>query len=202
MPPTTPPTPDAIPLSLPEADVVYYPHCFPADESDMLMEILTQTIAWQQERITLYGRNIDVPRLVAWYGEEGKAYTYSGILHHPRPWTPELRAIKQRLETVAEVAFNSVLLNLYRHERDSVAWHSDDEPELGVNPVIASVSFGATRRFQFKHKKKPKQRHDIDLTHGSLLLMRGPTQHRWLHQLPKSSRPCGPRINLTFRIIN
>jgi alkylated DNA repair dioxygenase AlkB len=109
--------------------------------------------------------------------------------------------MKARVEQVADVPFNSVLLNLYRDGRDSVAWHSDDEPELGENPVIASVSFGAERRFQFKHKHNPDLRQTIDLTHGSLLLMRGTTQHFWKHQIPKTQKPCGARINLTFRTI-
>ena len=119
----------------------------------------------------------------------------------PQAWTAELLAIKERIEPVAGVVFNSVLLNYYRTERDSMGWHSDDERELGENPVIASVNLGATRRFHFKHKHLTEERIALDLTVGSLLIMAGSTQHFWLHQLPKSSRALGPRINLTFRVI-
>lgn len=119
----------------------------------------------------------------------------------PRPWTPTLLAIKRKVEEPAGTRFNSVLLNLYRDEHDSVSWHSDDEPALGECPIIASVSFGATRTFQFKHKMHKDVRVSLDLTHGSLLVMKGITQHCWLHRIPKASRPCGARVNLTFRLI-
>jgi len=188
-------------LDMPDAEVLLFPGFFPAVEADALFAVLTTNIAWRQDKIMMYGREIDQPRLVAWYGDAGKSYTYSGITLTPQPWTPELLQIRQRVEPVAGVAFNSVLLNLYRSERDSVGWHSDDEPELGTNPVIASVSFGAARAFQFKHKTDPQLRAAVDLTHGSLLVMRGTTQHFWKHQIPKSTRPHAPRINLTFRII-
>jgi alkylated DNA repair dioxygenase AlkB len=189
------------PLGMADADVILFPAFFAVAEADGLFAALTDGIAWKQDTIKLYGRVMDQPRLTAWYGDAGRSYTYSGITMSPQPWTPELLQIRQQVETVAGVVFNSVLLNQYRDERDSVSWHSDDEPELGVNPVIASVSFGAARRFQFKHKADPEKRVAVDLTHGSLLLMRGPTQHFWKHQIPKSSRPHGPRINLTFRVV-
>ena len=139
--------------------------------------------------------------MTAWYGDAGKTYCYSGITVEPIPWTPLLLSIKTRVEAVANTTFNSVLLNYYRGEQDSVSWHSDDEPELGQNPVIASVSFGATRKFQFKHKTNPDLRAAIDLTPGSLLIMAGATQHFWKHQIPKTTKPVGARINLTFRVI-
>lgn len=189
------------PLDMVDADVILYPTFFAEAEADRLFGTLSDSIAWQQETVKLYGRVMDQPRLTAWYGDAGRSYTYSGITMHPQPWTPDLLHIRQRVEAVAGGVFNSVLLNQYRNERDSVSWHSDDEPELGVNPVIASVSFGAARRFQFKHKSVPEQRAAVDLTHGSLLLMRGPTQHFWKHQIPKSSLLHGPRINLTFRVV-
>jgi alkylated DNA repair dioxygenase AlkB len=188
-------------LDMADADVVLFPTLFPVAEADRLFTALSANIAWRHDAIKLYGRMVDQPRLTAWYGDAGRSYTYSGITMNPEPWTPELLQVRRRVETVAGIVFNSVLLNLYRNERDSVGWHSDDEPALGGNPVIASVSFGATRRFQFKHKSDPEQRASVDLTHGSLLLMRGPTQHFWKHQIPKSSRPHGPRINLTFRVV-
>ncbi len=189
-------------LNLVDGDVVLFPGFFAVEEANRLFSSLTDTVAWQQDTIRLYGRVMNQPRLTAWYGDAGRSYTYSGITMNPQPWTPDLIHIRQRVEEVAGVDFNSVLLNQYRNEKDSVAWHSDDESELGPNPVIASVSFGASRRFQFKHKTDPEQRATVELTHGSLLLMRGPTQHFWKHQIPKSARPHGPRINLTFRIVH
>jgi alkylated DNA repair dioxygenase AlkB len=126
---------------------------------------------------------------------------YSGITVEPKPWTDPLKQIKERVEEVAEVNFNSVLLNHYRNERDSVSWHSDDEPELGKNPVIGSVSFGDVRDFQLRHKTNKSMKINEKLPHGSYLEMAGSTQHHWEHQIPKRSRKIGPRINLTFRII-
>jgi alkylated DNA repair dioxygenase AlkB len=189
------------PLAMPEADVIFCRTFFTEAQADAFFDELSRSISWKQERIKLYGKLIDLPRKTAWYGDEGRSYTYSGITVIPNPWTPVLLEIKKVVEPVSGVTFNSVLLNLYRGERDSVAWHSDDEPELGHNPVIGSVSFGATRRFQFKHKRDKALRQQIDLPHGSYLLMRGPTQHSWLHQVPKETKPRGPRINLTFRVI-
>jgi len=199
--PTTDHPPPETPL-LPDAEVLFYPAFFELAESDALFEELTHDIAWKQETIKIMGSDVLTPRLTAWYGDEGKSYIWSGITQHPHPWTPALLRMKERVEAAAAVRFNSVLLNLYRDGRDSVGWHSDDEPELGENPVIASVSLGATRVFQFKHKHNPDLRHQIELTHGSLLLMRGATQHFWKHQIPKTAKPTGPRINLTFRVIH
>jgi alkylated DNA repair dioxygenase AlkB len=144
-----------------------------------------------------------LPRLTAWYGEGEAYYTYSNIAMRPRFWTPLLSHIKRKIEKVAQVEFNSVLLNLYRDGKDSVSWHQDNEPELGKEPVIGSVSFGSTRCFQFRHKlRKDLRRFDIALTHGSLLIMRGTTQQFWQHQIPKTHKPVGQRVNLTFRIIH
>ncbi len=188
-------------LAMPDAEVLYYPNLFSTSESVDFFQDLTLSIAWEQREIRFPGKLVSLPRLTAWYGDPGKAYRYSGMTHEPHAWTHSLTTIKERIEAIAEMQFNSVLLNLYRHEQDSVSWHSDDEPELGENPVIASVSFGATRLFQFKHKHESKLRRTIDLTSGSLLLMRGTTQKYWKHQIPKSKEPCGARINLTFRVI-
>jgi alkylated DNA repair dioxygenase AlkB len=187
--------------AMPDADIVLYPHFFSTPESDACFQHLLVHTAWTQEYMRLWGKTVALPRLTAWYGDGGKSYTYSGITVHAYPWPPLLRTLKDRIEQVATVRFNSVLLNWYRDGRDSVSWHSDDEPELGPHPVIGSVSFGATRRFQFKHKYHSSQRASVDLSHGSLLLMQGATQHHWLHCLPKTTRACGPRINLTFRVI-
>ena len=163
---------------------------------------LKERVKWQQEEIKLYGRKILLPRLTAWFGDEGKTYMYSGITVEPEPWTPTLLEIKSRIEEVSDVTFNSVLLNYYRNERDSVSWHSDDEPELGKNPTIGSVSLGDVRTFQLKHKTDKSLNISRDLPDGSYLEMAGSTQHHWLHQIPKRTRKIGPRINLTFRIIS
>jgi alkylated DNA repair dioxygenase AlkB len=143
-----------------------------------------------------------IPRLTAWYGDQGKSYTYSGIEQHPEHWHPTLKLIKSKIEQIAQISFNSVLINLYRNGKDSVSWHSDDEPELGENPIIASVSFGATRRFYLRHKHSKNHKIDIDLASGSFLLMQGETQHFWQHQIAKTAKEIQPRINLTFRIIH
>jgi alkylated DNA repair dioxygenase AlkB len=188
-------------LPMQDADVIWFPSFFEPGEADCFFTALTDNISWKQANIKIYGREMLQPRLIAWYGDAGMSYTYSGTTLHPHPWTAELLDIRRHIEPVGGVVFNSVLLNLYRNERDSVSWHADDEAELGKNPVIASVSFGATRRFQFKHKFDPQQKAEVNLSHGSLLLMRGITQHYWKHQIPKTKQPCGPRINLTFRII-
>lgn len=187
-------------IEMPNADVVLYERIFDKARSDNYFAELSDTAAWKQEKIRLYGKLVDLPRLTAWYGEEGKSYTYSGITVSPEPWTSTLLEIKKAIEAVSAVTFNSVLLNKYKNERDSVAWHSDDEPELGQNPVIGSVSFGETRTFQFKHKKSGLRKKLI-LSHGSYLLMRGTTQHHWLHQIPKQTARRSSRINLTFRVI-
>ena len=188
-------------LEMAEADVIFYRIFFTEVQSNAFYKELSSNANWKQEKIKLYGKLIGLPRLTAWYGDEGKSYTYSGITVTPDPWTPALLEIKKEIEVVSGVNFNSVLLNLYSGARDSVGWHSDDEPELGRNPVIGSVSFGATRSFQFKHKHNDAQRREIALPHGSYLLMRGPTQHYWLHQVPKKTKVHEPRINLTFRVI-
>jgi alkylated DNA repair dioxygenase AlkB len=199
--PKVPSHPTAEILAMPDAEVILYRDFFSQSESDACFQELYRNIHWKQEAIMVFGKVINQPRLTAWHGEEGAVYAYSGISLTPNPWTPALLEIKQRIEKVAEVQFNSVLLNLYRNECDSVGWHSDAEPELGINPVIGSASFGAIRSFQFRHKRSSKLYKTVDLTHGSLLLMRGSTQHHWRHRLPRSAKPHGPRINLTFRVI-
>jgi alkylated DNA repair dioxygenase AlkB len=165
-------------------------------DAGRLLEDLAGSIAWRQEIATIMGRRVPIPRLTAWHGETG--YVYSGIAMEPAAWTPPLLELKRCAEAHAGRPFNSVLLNLYRDGRDSVGWHADNEPGLGRNPVIASLSLGATRRFQLKHRQRD-ERIAIDLAHGSCLVMAGATQHHWLHQVPKTARAVGPRINLTFR---
>ena len=191
-----------ISYDMPDGDVLFFEHLFDRAESDRLYQELHTAIQWQQDKIELYGRTIDLPRLTAWYGDPGKSYTYSGILMRPHAWTRNLLRIKKRIEEEVEVEFSSVLLNLYRTGRDSVGWHSDNERELGRNPVIGSVSFGETRMFQMRHLTRKKlSRVEIPLGHGSLLLMKGTTQHDWEHQVPKTAQTVEPRINLTFRVI-
>ncbi len=143
------------------------------------------------------GRSIQIPRLSAWYGTAG--YRYSGIMHALQPLTEELQELQAVVEDLAGLSFNGVLLNLYRDGQDSVGWHADNEAGLGPEPVIASLSLGAVRRFQLKHRTDRTGRVALDLPHGSCLIMRGKTQQYWLHQLPKTRAPVGPRINLTFR---
>lgn len=189
----------SIMLPMLDAEVLFYPNLFSPTESNALLAELLRTVNWQQDFIRLYDKCIPLPRLTAWYGNT--AYSYSGITMQPQAWTPALLKIKATVEPLAGIKFNSVLLNLYRHGQDSVAWHSDDEPELGKNPVIASVSFGAARRFQFRHRFQKGLKQEILLTHGSLLLMQGTTQHMWQHQIPKTAKVIAPRINLTFRVI-
>jgi alkylated DNA repair dioxygenase AlkB len=187
---------------MPDGDVLFFERFFDPAESDLLYQTLYSATPWQQDKIKLYGKTIDLPRLTAWYGNTGKTYTYSGIPMRPHAWTPELLRIKKRIEEKAEVEFSSVLLNLYRTGQDSVNWHSDNEKELGRNPVIGSVSFGATRTFQMRHlTRKELRKVDVPLGHGSFLLMRGTTQHYWEHRITKTSREVKHRINLTFRVI-
>jgi alkylated DNA repair dioxygenase AlkB len=188
-------------LDLHDADVLFYPAFFPAAEADRLLRELRDSTAWRQDAITFFGKTVDVPRLTAWYGDEGARYTYSGIANVPLPWTPPLLEVKRAVEPPSGVAFNGVLLNRYRTGQDSVSWHADDEPEFGDQPVIASVSFGGTRSFQLRHKRRKELTAGVELTHGSLLVMRGGTQANWLHRVPKTSGPVGERLNLTFRRI-
>ncbi len=186
-------------FDLPDADVVHHACHFSTADADRLFDALFTGIAWHQDRIRIHGRVLPVPRLTAWHGDGDRVYSYSGIDLDPHPWNAPLLEIKHAVErAVGGWTANSVLLNLYRDGRDSVAWHADDEPELGPEPVIASVSLGATRRFHMRHRSLD-ERLNVELHHASLLVMQGPTQHHWMHQVPKTARPCGPRINLTFR---
>ncbi|MBW4614705.1 MAG: alpha-ketoglutarate-dependent dioxygenase AlkB [Desmonostoc vinosum HA7617-LM4] len=186
---------------MPNAEVTFYRHFFGQQESDEFFRVLYEEIKWRQDKINIYGKEIDLPRKTAWYGDKNHSYAFSGIHLEPEPWTPTLLQIKDRIEEIAKLKFNSVLLNLYRDGHDGVSWHSDAEKELGKNPVIGSVSFGDTRKFMFKHKRKKDLKAEVELIHGSFLLMAGTTQHFWQHQIPKTSQKVEPRINLTFRVI-
>lgn len=178
----------------------YLNNFFTSEESDLYFSSLKDNILWKQESMNMYGKTINFPRLTAWYGDTNKHYSFSGITLNPHPWTPDIIAIKKRIEPLSKVTFNSVLLNRYRDGNDSISWHTDAEPELGNNPIIASVNFGDTRKFQLRHIKT-KERLEIELTHGSLLIMRGELQHFWQHQVPKTKEVKTERINLTFRVI-
>jgi alkylated DNA repair dioxygenase AlkB len=167
------------------------------DNAEVLRRLLDETV-WKAETIFLFGREVAQPRLSAWYGE--RRYTYSGRTFEPLPFTPLQLEIKRAVEAATGKRFNSLLLNYYRNEQDSMGFHSDDEAELGPQPAIASLSFGATRTFILKHKKQPKTV-KIDLTDGSLLLMAGKLQHCWRHGINKERKPGGARVNLTFRLI-
>lgn len=187
------------PLPLPGADVAYDPGWLPAGEAAALFEALHGSIPWEVHRIRLFGRTVDSPRLSCWIGDAGAAYTYSGSRFVPRPWPAALRPVRERLRRELGADFNSVLANLYRDGRDAMGWHADAEAELGPAPVIASLSLGATRRFALKARDDPSRKQVLDLPAGALLVMSGGTQRAYRHALPRTARPVGPRINLTFR---
>ena len=183
-----------------DGEVFLYENFLIENEAFEWYELLEKNIAWKQEGMKMYGKYLDFPRLSAWYGDAGKVYKYSGLVNTPLPFTKELLVIKETIEKKTGKTFNAALLNLYRDGRDSMGWHSDDEKELGNNPVIASLSFGATRTFQLKHKVN-KEKRSILLPNNSLLMMQGSTQHFWQHQIPKTAQQLKPRINITFRKI-
>lgn len=170
-------------------------------ERSALYAAIAGAVPWQQREIMMFGRSVLEPRETAWIGDPEAVYTYSGRLNEPVPWPEVLRALRARVSERAGEAFNSVLCNLYRDGSDSMGLHSDAERELGENPVIASLSLGATRRFQLRHRKRREGKLDIDLPSGSLLVMRGTTQHHYRHGIPKQPSVLAPRINLTFRRI-
>jgi alkylated DNA repair dioxygenase AlkB len=192
---------DRIELNLPDAEIIYFPVFLKKEEADAVFNELIQNTPWQQDEIMVYGKKYLQPRLTALYGNEGKPYSYSTIVMQPHPWTSLLQKIKSHIEKVSETNFTTVLFNYYRNGSDGNGWHADNEKELGTNPVIASLSLGAERTFQLKHNSDSTQKKSVILEHGSLLLMQGTTQYFWKHQIPKTSKPVGPRINLTFRTI-
>ncbi len=201
-------------IELLDAKIVFIEHFFTPSVSDQFLMNLTHKIDWQQGEITMFGKRVLEPRLSAWYGDEGKSYTYSGKKQEPLPWHESLFLIKTEIEKQLQkttsvdflflqnpAIFNSVLCNLYRNGNDSMGWHQDNEAPLGKNPLIASVNFGESRRFLFRRKEDKTVKHELLLTHGSLLIMAGAMQHHWQHAVPKEPRRTRPRINLTFRHI-
>jgi alkylated DNA repair dioxygenase AlkB len=187
------------PLLLPGADLLFDPDFLGPAEAAAAFAALRATIPWEVHRIRLFGRTIDSPRLSAWIGDPGTAYRYSGTTFEPHPWPPALVDLRDRVAAAAQCPLNSVLANLYRDGRDYMGWHSDDERALGPRPVIASLSLGATRRFRLAGRSDPGAALELELAAGSLLLMRGDTQRTTRHALPRTARPVGERINLTFR---
>lgn len=187
--------------ALADAELQYLPGWVDAAQAaDWLEELLVQT-PWQQPQLFIHGRYHKTPRLTAWYGDTQARYRYSGQIHQPLAWTPLLATIRQRVEAAVAAPFNAVLLNYYRDGQDSMGWHSDAEAELGRNPLIASLNLGGTRRFDLRRVGSSRIEHSLQLEPGSLLVMRGPTQHYWQHQVAKTRQPCAPRLNLTFRLI-
>lgn len=192
---------EKITLQLPDAHFEYFPNFLPAEKANEFFKQLLENTPWQQDTITVYGKNHLQPRLTALYGNEGKPYKYSNIIMNPHPWNPILIHLKEQVEEQAKHSFTTVLLNLYRNEKDSNGWHADNEKELGRNPIIASLSLGEERSFQLKHNTIKEAKQNLILKHGSLLLMKEGSQTHYKHQIPKSSSPKKNRINLTFRAI-
>lgn len=192
---------DMITLNLKDADVAYYPKCFDSNQADFFFKTFLNTINWQQDLITLFGKTHLQPRMTALFANNNKPYSYSNIKMKPKVFTSELVEIKRHIESITKTSFTTCLANLYRDGNDSNGWHADNEKELGEQPIIASVTFGAERSFHFKHKHDKNLKQKLILEHGSLLIMKGDTQKYWLHQVPKTKKEIGKRINLTFRII-
>ncbi len=188
-------------LNLPNSDITYYPDFLDAAVANDYFSLLKNNTPWQQDDIKVFGKVYAQPRLTALYANNEKPYSYSNITMKPHQFSKELKTLKEKIETIVQCSFTTCLLNLYRDGKDSNGWHADNEKELGQNPVIASISLGAPRHFHLKHNRIPDAKHKLLLEHGSLLLMQGETQHFWKHQIPKTAKPIGERINLTFRII-
>ncbi len=195
----TPPTS----LPFPDADLQLFRNENWGGSADGLLARLIAEISWRQRRITLFGKTHLQPRLICWMGDPGCTYRYSGSRWESEPWHPLVDEMRARVEALSGAPFNAVLLNLYRDGADSMGFHADDEPELGERPVIASLSFGAERTMHFRHRHdraQPTRR--VALMDGDLLVMRGDTQANWRHAMPKTRRPVGPRVNLTFRRVS
>ena len=183
-----------------DGTVNYYGKILSTEAALDYYQVLMDTVAWRNDEAVIFGKRIITKRKVAWYGDDRYSYTYSNTTKTALPWTKELQELKLIVEQITGTEFNSCLLNLYHDGDEGMAWHSDDEAELGKNTTIASVSLGATRKFSFKHKVNG-QTVSLLLENGSLLVMKGATQSHWLHSLPKTKTVKHPRINLTFRTI-
>lgn len=182
-----------------QGETIFYPEFFPKTLADRYLAKLQTTLDWKLEPIRMFGKLVMQPRLTALYGNENRPYGYSGITMTPNSWTSELKEMKDSLQEFTGIEFTHVLCNYYRDGQDSMGWHRDNEAVLGNNPSIASVTFGATRIFQIRHYQTKAHKIEVPLNHGSLLMMSGESQHHWEHQIPKTKKVLGPRINLTFR---
>lgn len=191
----------SIDLGLEGAPVIYYPSFFKTEDSDLFFKTIYKKTTWQQDDICVYGKTYPQPRLTHLFAENNQPYTYSNIKMHPSPFSEVLLEIKKNIEEITGFKFTTCLANLYRDGRDSNGWHADDEKELGKRPIIASVSLGQQRWFHLKHKTNKEIKRKLLLESGSLLLMGEGTQENYLHQIPKTKKIVGPRINLTFRKI-
>jgi alkylated DNA repair dioxygenase AlkB len=189
------------PIPIADGSVQFCRSFYDHRAADELFATLLSETPWREEAVTVWGRRHVQPRLIAWFGDLDARYKYSGLVVDPLAWTPLLQTIRREVQAGCHAQFNSVLLNQYRNERDRMGWHSDDEPELGRNPTIASLSFGEERVFKFRHKEGRHKDLAIRLPHGSLVLMSGELQHFWKHSIERETRPKGPRINLTFRLV-
>ncbi|WP_214000427.1 alpha-ketoglutarate-dependent dioxygenase AlkB [Arsukibacterium sp.] len=185
---------------LPDAAITLWPAWLSAGRAAIIQAQLTTELSWRQEQIRIYGKTVSIPRRQVWMGDPHCSYKYSGVRFIPASWHPEVRHLATELSDVVGRPFNCVLLNLYANGQDHMGWHADNEPELGRAPVIASLSLGAARRFDLQHRQRGHQL-QLQLDHGSLLLMAGDCQQYWQHRLPKQSRVATPRLNLTFRYI-
>lgn len=185
-----------------DGEVYYYPNFLSDEEADVLFHIIQQFTEFKQDKINFNGKIQLIPRLQAWYGDPDKTFSYSGITLKPSPWKQELMDVNLKLKEKTGIDFTSTLVNIYRDGNDSVAWHCDDEPGLGINPYIASISLGAVRTFKLRHLDDHSLKKDLKLEHGSLLIMAGEIQHKWEHSVPKDENEKGARINLTYRVIN
>ncbi|HHW4679067.1 MAG TPA: alpha-ketoglutarate-dependent dioxygenase AlkB family protein [Xylella sp.] len=186
---------------LPDARIFLQPGWLSFGVADVLLARLLEEVHWEVHRLHIFGREVDAPRLSCWMGDPQNSYRYSGTCFQPRPWLLAMESLRVCLEDETGAAFNSVLLNRYRDGRDAMGWHSDDESELGEEPLIASLSLGDSRRFVFRHRSERHLRAECVLSHGDLLLMGGMTQRYYQHALPRTAKPVGERINLTFRRI-
>ena len=190
-----------IDLGLPNSTILYYPAFYSEEKSIQLYRILHEKIDWRHDQIKIFGKLYWQPRLTAFYASNKKNYSYSSLKMEPLPFFDELKRVKKDIEKFTQTNFTSCLANLYRDGNDSNGWHADDEKELGKNPTIASLSLGQARFFKFRNKKDHQLKKKILLEPGSLLLMKGETQHCWQHEIPKTKKIVDERINLTFRIL-
>lgn len=212
-------------IDVPDGRLYYAPHYFDSTFSDNVMnsllacqdidhnthdwhqeseinELPFANIEWQQDSVSMFGKTHNLPRLSAWYGDNDRPYTYSGMTLQPKPWNSLLLELQEALVPICKRQFNSVLLNWYRSGADHISWHTDAEPELGQNPLIASVNFGASRRFLLRRRDEHNVKLEIPLQHGSILVMAGALQHHWQHSVPKQKKVKASRVNLTFRTIH